>query len=205
VRTRRTHLEPHADRGGASTSTGAQRMRSPANNDKCALHKGRASVWRCCWQASGLEQTKKGRRRTPAALHVCDDIVDTCEESAARLVRRERQVRLECICDFNKKLCGPRRENIGQAKVGALFVGQKSRFEEVFSRQSTSYCNSYIIRLILPDGPSFKWSLAKATPVQIPQSLTLICPWHERFVLAVTDETTSFVCAATHDLTTAWP
>jgi hypothetical protein len=123
------------------------------------------------------EEATKKNANSPAYL---PDIVDTCKQSAARLVRRERQVRFECIRDFNKKPCAPRRENIGQAKVGALFVGQKSRFEEVFSRPSTSSCNPYIIRLILPDGPSFEWSLTKATPVQIPQSLTLTWSWHER-------------------------
>lgn len=168
---RRSWWREHAHGCTTDAFTGQQRQYL-MHSTKAKLQYGAAS--------ERLRAHGEGIKKNGSSPAYLPDVVDTCGQSAARLGRRERQVRVECIRDFNKKLCGPRWENIGQAKVGALFVGQKSRFGEVFSRPSTSYCNSYIIRLILPDGPSSKWTLAKATPVQIPQSLTLIWPWHER-------------------------
>lgn len=79
-----------------------------------------------------LRAHEEGIKKNGSSPAYLPDVVDSCEQSAARLVRRERQVRVECIRDFNKKLCGARWENIGQAKVGALFVGQKSRFGRSF-------------------------------------------------------------------------
>ncbi|KAF2624861.1 hypothetical protein BU25DRAFT_127755 [Macroventuria anomochaeta] len=46
---------------------------------------------------------------------------------------------------LQQKTLRPLGENTGQARAGTMFVGQTSRFEEVFSPLSTSYHKPYII------------------------------------------------------------